>query len=55
MKMVYFVVDFYNNIWLVNGSDKLNGWLEVFFYGNLFWGIVCSDGFMEENVRVVCR
>uniref|UniRef100_A0A8W8NNA6 SRCR domain-containing protein n=3 Tax=Magallana gigas TaxID=29159 RepID=A0A8W8NNA6_MAGGI len=48
-------VDSYNNIRLVNGSDKSNGRLEVLLYGNPSWGTVCSDGFTEENARVACR
>lgn len=55
MKMVNFAVDSYNNIRLVNGSDKSNGRLEVLLYGNPSWGTVCSDGFTEENARVACR
>ena len=46
-------VDMSPNIRLSNGSDHLEGVLEVFHDG--VWGTVCDDGWDSQEAKVVCR
>lgn len=38
---------------LTNGDTAYSGRIEVFYNGR--WGILCEDGFTENNAKVVCR
>ena len=43
----------HGDVRLVNGSDSVEGRLEVCFYNE--WGAVCDDLWNEPDARVVCR